>query len=129
MVDYKKENYKTYFEIWNENSKLHSERENNETSQPTLDSILVGANISDVKTPATKSSARKEKERRLYAPEDPDSDPNSSDSLSIDSDSSGNSIYKRKKIDKKKNHRKHKNQDPIKLCAKLTAKLLTTVYK
>ena len=31
VADYRKENYKTDFEIWNKNSKLQSERENIET--------------------------------------------------------------------------------------------------
>ena len=49
----------------------------------------------------------------------------SSDSSSSDSDSSNNSDYRRKRR-KKKSHRK---KDPIKLCARLTEKLLMTAYK
>ena len=63
MTDYIKENYKTDFEIWNENSKLQSARKNIETSRPHLDLIHVGAKTSDAKTTATESSARKEKEQ------------------------------------------------------------------
>ena len=37
--------------------------------------------------------------------------------------------YKRKIRNKKRKHQKLKKQDPIKLCAKLTAKLRTTAYK
>ena len=48
------------------------------------------------------------------------------DSSSSDSDSSDESDYKSKIHNKKKSHHK---RDPIKLCAKLTAKLLTTGYK
>ena len=42
---------------------------------------------------------------------------------------SDDSNYKRRRRDKKKKYRKHKKYDPIKLCTKLTAKLLTTSYK
>ena len=49
VADYRKENYKTDFEIWNKNYKIQSERENIEMSRPTLDSIRVGARTSDAK--------------------------------------------------------------------------------
>ena len=52
---YIKENYKTDFEIWNENSKLQVERENIEMSRPPLDLIPVGTKSSDAKTPETDS--------------------------------------------------------------------------
>ena len=42
------------------------------------------------------------------------------------SDLSDKSNYKRKRRNNKKSHQKN---DPIKLCTKLTAKLLTTAYK
>ena len=64
MENYGKENYKTDFGIWNEDSKLQSERENIEMSQPPSDSIPVGAKTPDAKTPATDSSARKEKSQK-----------------------------------------------------------------
>ena len=48
-----------------------------------------------------------------------------SDSYSNDSDSSDDSDYRRKQRKKKS----HPKIDPIKLCARLTAKLLTTAYK
>ena len=47
MAYYKKEKYKTDFEIRNKNPKFQSKRENIEMSQPPLDSILVGAKILD----------------------------------------------------------------------------------
>ena len=53
VVDYRKENYKTDFEIWNKNSKLQNERKNIKTSRPTLYLIPVGAKISDAKITAT----------------------------------------------------------------------------
>ena len=50
----------------------------------------------------------------------------SSDSSSSNSDSSNERNYKIKRHDKNTSHRE---RDPIKLCAKLTANLLTTAYK
>ena len=50
VADYRKENYKTDFEIWNENSKLQSEHKNIEMSQPPLDLIPVGTKTPEVKT-------------------------------------------------------------------------------
>ena len=47
MAYYRKEKYKIYFEIWNENSKLQNKRENSEMSRPTLVLIPVGAKMSD----------------------------------------------------------------------------------
>ena len=47
----------------------------------------------------------------------------SSDSSLSDSDSSNESDYRRKRCNKNNSYRKN---DPIKLCAKLMAKLLTT---
>ena len=62
-------------------------------------------------------------------PEDPESDPSLSDSLLRKSYLSDESDYKRKICDKNKNNWKLKKQEPIKLCAKLAAKFLTTAYK
>ena len=89
----------------------------------------VGAKISGAKTPATNLSARKEKSRKEYVPEDPDSDPNFSNSSLSDSVPSAGSNYKRRRLDKRNKNRKCNKQDPIKLCAKLTVKLLKTAYK
>ena len=61
VAEYRKKNYKTDFEIWNKNFKLQSEFKNTETSQASLDSVLVGVKKSGAKTPATDSSACKEK--------------------------------------------------------------------
>ena len=58
------ENSKTDFEIWVVNFKLQFKRENIERSRPPLDSTTVCANMSDVKTLATESSARREKARK-----------------------------------------------------------------
>ena len=64
VVDYRKENYKTDFEIWNKNYKIQSERENIEMSRPTLAFNRDGAKSTDPKTPATEFSALKEKSRK-----------------------------------------------------------------
>ena len=85
--------------------------------------------MSDAKTLATDSSSRKEKSRKEYIPEDPNSDPKFSESLSRNSDLSDDSNYKCRIRDKKKKCQKRKKQDPIKLCANLTSKLLTKLYK
>ena len=97
--DYSEENYKTDSEIWMENSKLQVKCKNTEMSRPPLCQTPVGAKISDTKTPATYSPAHKEKSRKKYVPEDPNSYPRFSDSPSIDYDSSNNSNYKRRRRD------------------------------
>ena len=112
---YRRENYKTDCEFVHKDSKLQSERKNVELSQPILDltpvgvrvfwlplySTPVGAKILDAKTPATDYSARKEKTQKEYVPEDPDADPNPSDSLSSESDLADNINYKCRRSDKK----------------------------
>ena len=60
------------------------------------------------------------KSRRKHRRDDA-SDPSSSNN----SDSSNGSDYRRKLCKRKSNQKKY----PLKLCARLTAKLLTTVYK
>ena len=91
--------------------------------------VLLGANTSATKTPAMDSLARKVKSQKKYIPEDSDSDPNPSYSLSSDSGFSDDRNYKHIIHDKKKKYRKRKKQEPIKLCSKLTAKFLTTAYE
>ena len=63
---------------------------------------------------------KKKKKRRKHRKDD-SSDPSSSD----DSDSSEDSHYRRKR----RKDKKHQKEDPIRLCATLRAKLLTTSYK
>ena len=84
MTDYRKDNYKTGFEIWRENTKLQIERKSIENIGPHLESTPVikkmsykkkpatdAAKTSDVKTPATDSS-----EFNLYSDtRSPDSSP------------------------------------------------------
>ena len=74
-------------------------------------------------------SARKEKARKEYVLEDPDSDPNSSESLLSDYDFSYNRNHKPRRCGNNKNDQKLKKHDSIKLYAKLTSKLPTTAYK
>ena len=81
------------------------------------------------KTPATDSPTRKEKSWKYYVPEDPYSDLSSSDPSLRNYDSSNNTNYKRRRSNKNKKDWKHKKWEPIKLCTKLTAKLLTPAYK
>ena len=68
-----------------------------------------------------KKKKRAKKKKCCKHRKDDSSDP----SLSDDSDSSNDSHYSRKRYKNKK----HREKDPIKLCATLTAKLLTTAYK
>ena len=69
---------------------------------------------------ARKKKRTKKKKRRKHRKDD-SPDP----SLSDDSDSSDDSHYRRKLCKDKK----HREKDPIRLCATLTAKMLTTAYK
>ena len=69
---------------------------------------------------AKKKKRTKKKNRRKHWKDDL-SNPSSSN----DSDSSNDSHYRRKQHKDKK----HRKKDPIRLCATLTAKLLTTAYK
>ena len=70
---------------------------------------------------ARKRSARRKKENRRKHQKYDSSDPSSSD----DSDSSEDIHYRRKR----RKDKKHWEKDLIRLCANLTAKLLTTAYK
>ena len=69
---------------------------------------------------ARKKKCTKKKKRRKHRKDD-SSDPSSSD----DYDSSDDSHYRCKR----RKERKHREKDQIWLCATLTGKLLTTVYK
>ena len=69
---------------------------------------------------AKKKKSKKKKKRPKHR-KDYSSDPSSSD----DSNSSDDSHYRRRRCKKKK----HQKKNPIKLCANLTTKLLTTAYK
>ena len=73
-------------------------------------------------TNSSKSNKKKsdtKKKRRKHKKKD------TSDSSSSDSDLSDESDYRRKQ----RKNKSHREKDPIKLCARLTAKFLTTAYK
>ena len=97
-------------------SKKH-EPEVNPDPEP-LSSDSLGSLSSDSRS--RKKKRMKKKKRRKHRKDD-SSDPSSSD----DSDSSGDSHYRRKR----RKYKKHREKDPIRLCATLTAKFLTTAYK
>ena len=71
-----------------------------------------------------KRKKRKDKKKRRNHRKDDSSEPSSSDD-SDDSDSSEDSHYRRRQ---RKNN-KHREKDPIRLCAALTEKFLTTAFK
>ena len=87
----------------------------NPDPEPSL-SDLTEIFSSDSRAKKKKSKKKKRCKHRKYD----SSDPSSSDN----SDSSDDSHYRRKRC---KNN-KHRKKDPIKLCAHLTEKLLTTEY-
>ena len=105
-------NHKTEFKFWEENKKF--ERQNNLMSQPPLDLNPFGKNMTNSKmshldltpvgtknsdtnplTQLTKSSKCKEKAVKWYVPEDPESDPSSSDLSLSKSDSSDDIKYRK----------------------------------
>ena len=71
-----------------------------------------------------KKNKSKKKKKRCKHRKDDSSDPSSSDD-SDDSDSSEYSHYRRIR----RKNKKHRNKYPIRLCATLTAKFLTTAFK
>ena len=70
-----------------------------------------------------RKKSKKKKNCRKHRKYD-SSDPSSSDD-SDDSDSSEDSHYRHRQ----RKNKKHRKKDPIRLCATLTAKLLTTAFK
>ena len=93
---------------------------NSDPDPPPSDSSD-SSSLSDSERKIKKS--KKKKKRRKHRKDD-SSDPSSSDD-SDDSDSSYDSNYRRRRRRSKKNRKK----DPIRLCATLTGKLLTTAFK
>ena len=101
-------------------SSKHSEKhkpEVNPDPEPSSSNSLDSLSL-DLR--ARKKKRTKKKKRRKHRKDD-SSDP----SLSDDSDSSDDSHYRRKR----RKNKKHRKKYPIRLCATLTAKLLTTSYK
>ena len=85
------------------------------------DSLSSDSSESSSSDSRAKKKKRMKKIKRRKHRKDDSSDPSSSD----DSDSSDDSHYRRKR----RKDKKHRKKDPIRLCATLTAKLLTTAYK
>ena len=102
-------------------SSKHEERHEPEVNpDPEPSSSDLSSNTSSSYSRSKKKKSNKKRNCRKQR-KDGSSDPSSSD----DSDSSDDSYYRRKRFKKKK----HRKKDPIKLCATLTAKFLTTAYK
>ena len=95
----------------------------NHKPEVNLDPDLLSSDSSDSLSSdsAPKKKKSKKKKKRCKHQKDGSSDP----SLSDDSDSSDDSHYRRKR----RKDKKHQKKDPIRLCATLMAKLLTTTYK
>ena len=102
-----------------DNSK-HEETHKPEENQDPEPSLSDSSETSSLDSRAKKKKLKKKKKRRKHRKDD-SSDPY----LSDNSDSFNGSHYRRKRHKNKK----HWKKDPIKLCATLTEKLLTTAYK
>ena len=98
---------------------IHEPKVTSDPDPPPSDSSYYSSSDSE-----KKGKKRKDKKKRRKHRKDDSSDPSSSDG-SDDSDSSEDSHYRRRRRKKKK----HRKKDPIRLCATLTAKLLTTAFK
>ena len=97
-------------------SKKHKPEVNLDPDPSSSDSL---DSLSSDSAPKKKKS-KKKKKRRKHRKDD-----SSEPSLSDDSDSFDDSHYRRKR----RKDKKHLKKDQIRLCATLTAKLLTTAYK
>ena len=93
----------------------------NSEPDPSPSNFSDSSSSSDSERKINKS--KKKKKRRKHRKYD-SSDPSSSDD-SDDSDTSEDRHYRRKR----RKNKKHREKYPIRLCATLTAKLLTTAYK
>ena len=102
--------------MFRKNEKEHEPEVNPESEPSSSDSSETSSSDSRAKKNRSKKKKKSCKHRQDDLP-----DPSSSDV----SDSSDDSHYRRRRC-KNKRHRK---KDPIKLCASLTEKLLTTAYK
>ena len=100
-----------------------SKRSEKHEPEMKLDPDTSSSDLSDLSSSysAPKKKTSKKKKKRRKHQKDDSSDPSSSD----DSDSSNDSHYRCKRHKDKK----HLKNDPIRLYATLTEKLLTTAYK
>ena len=94
--------------------------ENSDPGPPLSDLPKKSNSLNDSSSSKSKKNKRNKKGKRRKDKKDDSSDP-----LSSDSGSSYDSDYKRKQHKRKSDQLNY----PIKLCARLTAKLLTTAYK
>ena len=101
-------------------SSKHEETHEPEANPDPEPSSSDSSETSSSDSRAKKNKSMKKKKRRKHQ-KDELSDPYSSDN----SDSSNDSHYRRNRC----NNKKHWKKDPIRLCATLTEKLLTTAYK
>ena len=99
--------------------KKHEPKVNSDPDPPPSDSSDSSSSDSEHKRKKRKDKKKRRKHRKYDF-----SDPSSSDDYD-DSDSSEESIYRRRR----RNNKKHRKKDLIRLCATLTAKLLTTAFK
>ena len=98
----------------------HEEKHKLEVNPDPESSSYDSLETSSSKSTAKKKKNTKKKKRRKHRKDD-----SSNPSLSDDSDSSDDSHCRRNQ----RSNRKHQKKDPIRLCATLTKKLLTTAYK
>ena len=98
---------------------IHEPKVTPDPDLPQSDSSDSSSSDSEKKRKKLKDKKKRRKHRK-----DDSSDPFSSDD-SDDSDSSEESHYRRRR----RKNKKHRKKDPIRLCATLTAKLLTTAFK
>ena len=99
--------------------KNHGTRVNSDPDPPPYDS----SDSSSLSDSERKKKVKRRKKCRKHRKDD-SSDPSSSDD-SDGYDSSEDSHYRRRR----RQNKKHRKKEPIRLCATLTAKLLTTVFK
>ena len=111
--------------IWSEHSSTskcakHGTKVNSDPDPPPSDS----SDLSSSSDSEGKRKKKKKKKKRCKHRKDDSSDPSLSDDSDY-SDSSEDSHYRRRR----RKNKKHRKKDPIRLCATLTAKLLTTAFK
>ena len=100
-----------------------SKRSEKHEPEVNLDPDLLSSDSSESSSSDSRATKKKRTKKKKHCKHRKDdlSDPSSSD----DSDSSDDSHYR----NKRRKDKKHQKKDPIRLCATLTAKLLTTAYK
>ena len=90
---------------------------NNSDPEPSSSDSLESSSLDSRASEKKRTKKKKRRKHRKYDSSDPSS--------SGDSDSSDDSNYRHKR----RKHKKHRKKELVRLCATLTAKLLTTTYK